>query len=405
MSAGTYHYRARNVEGGAVAGAMSADSRDAVVAHLRARALFVTWIGEANSLRARTERFAAGAANREPVAAFFRSFATLLQAGMPIQRALGIAIEQCADRRLAEALRAVNAEVEAGRSLAAAMRTRPRDFAALHVAMIEAGETGGMLDAVLERLSTLLERERAVRKKMTAAFAYPAIVLAAAFGLVLFLVGTVVPTFSALFAQLGVDLPAPTRLLIAAGQFLANPLVPPAAAGVAALVALGAFRYAGRLREPAFERLLLRLPIVGPLRRGAVVARIARMLGALLRSGVDILRAFEIAAPVSGSRLYERALLDVRASLRDGETVAHRMQACGLFDPFTVGLVRVGEESGTLDAMFLKIAEYYDVDTDAGLATLGATLEPISIVVIGAFVGTIAAAIFIPLYGAIGQIH
>jgi type IV pilus assembly protein PilC len=385
---------------------MAAESAEVVVARLRARALYVTWIGETTSLSARTARLRMlGNRSREPLAAFFRAFATLLGAAMPIQRALAIAIERCSNPRLAEALRAVSAEVDAGRSLASAMRTRPHDFDELHVAMIEAGEAGGMLDGVLERLSTILERDRAMRKKLAAALAYPALVLAAAIGLVIFLVAAIVPTFSGLFAQLGVDLPAPTRLLLAAGEFLANPLVALAAAAVSVAAATAALRASRRLPAPAIERFLLRVPILGSLRRGAIVARIARTLGSLLRSGVDILRAFEVAAPVSASVLFAQALLDVRASLRDGDGVANGFERSRLFDPFVVGLIRVGEETGALDAMFLKIAEYYEVDVDAGVATLGATLEPVLIVLVGAVVGAIAAAIFIPLYSAIGQIH
>jgi type IV pilus assembly protein PilC len=406
MSGITYAYQARNIEGGAIAGSMVADSTEAVVARLRARALYVTWVGESTSLRARASNVRAlGSPGKEPLATFFRAFATLLGAAMPIQRALEITIERCADPRLGEALRAVAAEVEAGQSLASAMRTRPRDFDELHIALIEAGEAGGMLDAVLERLSTILERDRALRKKLGAALAYPAIVLAAALGLVVFLVTAIVPTFSALFAQLGVELPAPTRLLLAAGAFLSNPLVALAAAATGAAFAAAGLRYSRRLPESAIERFLLSLPILGSLRRGAIVARVTRTLGSLLHSGVDILRAFEVAAPVSGSALFAQALLDVRTSLRDGEGVASRMQRCGLFDPFVVGLVRVGEESGTLDAMFLKIAEYYETDVDAGVTTLGATLEPILIVAIGALVGAITASVFIPLYSVIGQIR
>ncbi len=406
MSGMTYSYQARNVEGAAVSGAMVADSTEAVVARLRARALYVTWIGESTSLRARAERFRSERGpGREPLATFFRAFATLLGAAMPIQRALAIAIERCSDPRLAEALRAIGAEVEAGHSLASAMRTRPRDFNELHVALVEAGEAGGILDSVLERLSTILERDRAMRKGLAAALAYPAIVLATALGLVLFLVTAIVPTFSALFAQLGVDLPEPTRILLAAGGFLGNPAVALVSAACGTAAILAAVRYSRSLPGAMLERFLLRLPIVGPLRCWAIVARVARTLGSLLHSGVDILRAFEVAAPVSGSTIFAEALLDVRTALRDGESVANRMQRSGLFDPFVIGLVRVGEETGTLDAMFLKIAEYYEVDVDAGLATLGATLEPVLIVVIGAIVGAITASVFIPLYSVIGRIR
>ncbi len=406
MSGITYAYHARNVEGTAISGAMVADSTEAVVARLRSRALFVTWVGESTSLRARVARPAGfGGAGREPLAAFFRALATLLAAAMPIQRALAISIERCGDGRLIEALRAVAAEIEAGNSLAAAMRTRPRDFNELHIALIEAGEAAGILAAVLDRLSTILERDRALRKKISTALAYPAIVLAAALGLVFFLVTAIVPTLSGLFSQLGVDPPASTRFLFAAGKLFAEPVIQIATAACVVTAAVAALYSTRLLPQATLERFFLRLPIAGSLRRGAIVARFTRTLGSLLASGVDILRAFEVAAPVSGSALYAQALLEVRTAVRDGESVANRMQRSDLFDPFVVGLVRVGEETGTLDAMLLKIAEYYEVDVDAGAATLGATLEPLLIVVIGAIVGAITASIFIPLYSVIGQIH
>lgn len=374
--------------------------------HLRTRALFVTAMNEGSSMAARLEQISAlrWSGSNSP-AAFFRSLATMVRAGVPLQKSLRVSIDQCAAPALREALRSVLAEIESGRSLSDAMKTRPREFTPLFVAMIEAGEAGGLLDDVLERIATFVERDAALRKKVSAALAYPLVVMTVAVGLVFFLVATIVPIFGRLFEQLSVPLPPSTRMLLALGEATHWPAA--WACTVAAVIA-GASVYAGVRRRPEWaatvDHLRLAIPIFGAIHHKAVVARTTRILGSLLGAGVDVLHAIEVVAPAAGSGPVAMALREVHGALREGDSMAEPLARSRLFEPLVVQLVRVGEESGSLDRMLLKVAEYYEHDVDAAMATIGALLEPVLITGIGAVVGFIVFSIFIPLYTLIGAV-
>lgn len=403
----TYYYRARTPEGLAVRGSMSAGDAEAVFDHLRSRALFVTSIRAGDSLGGRLEQIRAlSGLKTSSIVVFFRSFATMLAAGVPMQRVLRVQIAQAGDRRLREALLSVLSDVESGRSLSAALRTRPREFPRLFVAMIEAGESGGMLDTVLDRLATMLERGHALQRRVTASLAYPAIVLVAAILLLGFLVTTIVPAFGRLFDQLNAPVPAPARALMAAGRAIDDPrcwfgvFVLAAAATAAVLAAKRS-----RAVMDAGDRLRLSLPVVGPILRHAITARVMRVFGSLLRCGVDVLKAVEIVTPLTGSSTFSQALRRLSISLREGDSVAEPLERSGVFDPFTIAMVRVGEESGSLDSMLVKIAEHYEAEVEAALLTLGATIEPLLIFFVGLLVAGIVFSVFIPMYSLVGQIH
>lgn len=406
MAALNFRYTARTGAGGRVCGSMQAADAAGVIELLRSRALFVTAIERESELTDRAIRLLRiGGISREGLLSFFRSFATLIRAGVSIQRALGVTIERTTDKRLAEALRSILADVEHGSALSAAMGRRPRDFPHLYVAMIRAGEAGGILDDVLERLAVFLERDAALRKKIQTALAYPAVVLTSAVGLVIFLMAKIVPMFSQIFDSFHVALPLATRLLLRAGDALAAPL--PWFA-LCLVMALGGLCVARIARTPAGELLLdrmrLNVPIVGPLLHKAAQARIARMLATLLRSGIELVGAMEAVIPVAGSAQYARVLDTVNAAIREGESLAERLGDTELIDPMFLALVRVGEETGLVDEMLLKVAEYFERDVEAAIATLGAVLEPALIIVLGSVVGFIVCSIFIPLYSLIGSV-
>jgi type IV pilus assembly protein PilC len=401
-----YRYTARTIEGDLVRGSMEAPDADAVLATLRTRALFVTAVdretGGAHAI-IRTLRF--GGVSRRALLAFFRSFSTLIRSGVPMRRALGVAIERCSDGVLREALRSVLADVEYGSSLSDAMAKRPAAFPRLYIAMIRAGETGGILDDVLERLALFLEREAGLRKKVQSALAYPAVVLSAALGLVIFLIARIVPMFSTMFASFHVDLPWSTTLLLGLGQLLQQPL--PWLIGTALAIASSmALRQYTRTTQGAIlmDRVRLRLPIVGSLLHKSIMARISRMLATLLRSGIELVTAIDVIIPVAGSALYAQAFERVNAALREGEPLTAPLMDAKLFDPMFLALVHVGEETGLVDEMLFKIAEYFESDVEAAIATLGAVIEPALIVFLGAIVGFIVFSIFIPLYSLIGSV-
>lgn len=406
MSAAHYRYTARDAAGELVRGSMEAPSVEAVLASLRTRALFVTAV-DRETLLARTvgRSLHLGAPSRRALLAFFRSFSTLIRAGVPMRRALEVTIERAADGVLRESLRSLLADVEHGTALSAAMARRPRAFAPLYVAMVRAGEAGGILDDVLERLASFLERDADLRKKVRAALAYPAVVVTAATGLVLFLVARIVPMFAQMFDAFHAELPPTTRLLLAAGDALQQPA---AWFGTAAAIALAAAAIAAAARTQrgalALDHLRLRLPVFGPLLHKTITARIARMLGTLLRSGIELVAAIDVVRPVAGSPAYAAALERVDVALRAGDTLTSPLEAARLFDPLAVALVRVGEETGLLDEMLLKVAAYFETDVEAAVATLGAVIEPALIGVLGVAVGFIVFSVFIPLYTLVGSV-
>jgi type IV pilus assembly protein PilC len=389
-----------------VHGSMEAASLETCLTNLRTRALFVTAIDRETTLAGTLGRsFNLGRPSRRALLGFFRSFSTLVRAGVPMRRGLEVAIERAGDGVLRESLRSVLADVEHGSSLSDAMARRPRAFAPLYVAMVRAGEAGGILDDVLERLASFLERDADLRKKVRSALAYPAVVVTGATGLVLFLLARIVPMFAQMFDAFHVELPVTTRLLLTVGAALQHPAAWISGATLALGMAAGTFATARTPRGALFlDTLRLRSPVIGPLLHKAITARIARMLATLLRSGIELVTAIAVVRPVAGSPAYAAALKRVDIALRAGEPLTAPLEATRLFDPLAVALIRVGEETGLVDEMLLKIAAYFESDVEAAIATLGAVLEPALIVALGAVVGFIVFSVFIPLYALIGSV-
>lgn len=406
MTMSLYYYTARNAEGQAVRGSLEAAGGDAALASLRTRALFVTSLSSARSANGRlTAGFQMGAIRQGSLVAFFRSFATLISAGVPMRRALAVGVEQAGDARFREALSAVRADVDAGTPLSLAMSKRPKEFAPIFVAMIHAGEAGGVLDEVLERLAQFVERERVIRKRLASALTYPAIVAVSAAVLITFLLSSIVPMFASLYAQLHVELPPATAALLQVGRSARAPHVWMllGAIGAPAVLTAGHALRSGPGRT-LIDKAKLRIPIVGPILRKTAVARLTRMLGSLLKSGVNLVTAIDVASDVVANRAYIASLDDVRRSLREGEAFAQPLRQSRLYEPLMIQMIAVGEETGTLDAMLLRIAEYYELDVETAVSALGSTLEPVLILALGGVVGFIVFSIFIPLYTLIGNI-
>jgi type IV pilus assembly protein PilC len=376
------------------------------LATLRTRALLVTSLESAGGARATIAAvLQVGGVSPKSLVTFFRSFSTLIRAGVSMRRSLEVTIEQCSDNRLREALRFIASDIENGLSLSDAMARHPKEFPRLFVAMIRAGELGGALDDVLERIASVAERDRATRKRVTAALTYPVIVAVAAVTLILFLLTTIVPMFRQMYDQMHVPLPAITAALICIGTMLHLPMVW-ATTGIAAIAtALGIARLrASENGAIVFDSAVLSIPVAGEIARKAILARFARMLGTLLRSGVALVAALEVVCDVVTSAKYRQSIVELRKALREGATVSDPLGQSGLYEPMFLQMLRVGEETGALDAMLLRIADYYDLDVETMLTALGSMLEPAMIVLLGGAVGFIVAAIFIPLYTLIGNI-
>lgn len=400
-----FRYAARTAAGALVRGRLSAADAESAAAGLRRRALFVTSLAPLRSRASERFRLPVGGGWGRARVAFFRSFATLVRAGVPLQRGLTVAIERAQNRGFADALRDVLADIERGEPLSVAFAHRPRAFSPLIVAMVAAGESGGILDDVLERIAVFLERDDALRKSVAAALAYPATVLGASLALLTFLIVRVVPMFATLFASFHVELPLSTRVLMALGDAAARPSTL-FGAGALALAAVAGCIAAQRTRRGryAFDRLRLNLPVAGTLLRKTIVARVARMLGTLVHSGIEVSAALDVVVPVTGSPVHEAALARVAIALREGEALTPPLAATGLFDPMLIALIGVGEETGMLDVMLPKAAEYFETDVAAAIATLGAVIEPALIAVLGVIVGLIVYSVFIPLYSLIGSV-
>ena len=400
-----FHYSARTAAGAIVRGRLNAADVESAVAGLRRRALFVTAVEPLRRWNRELQWPRGGTGSSRARVAFFRSFATLIRAGVPMRRCLTVTIERCENSALAGALRDVLADIERGDPLSAAFARHPRTFSPLIAAMVAAGETGGILDDVLDRIAVFLERDYALRKSVVAALAYPATVLCASLALVTFLIARVVPMFSTLFASFHVALPLSTRVLMALGDAASQPAALAIAAALAAIVAGGSVA-ASRTRSGryAFDRVRLHVPVVGTLLRKTVVARFARMLGTLVHSGIELSAALDVVLPVTGSPVYAAALAQVAVALREGEALTPPLAATGIFDPMLIALVGAGEETGMLDVMLPKAAEYFEADVAAAIATLGAVIEPALIAVLGVIVGLIVYSVFIPLYSLIGSV-
>lgn len=403
----TYYYVAWGADDRRVTGAIEAHSREAALGHLRARALSVTALeapGSGLGVAMRLHRaLRYGEACRST---FFRSFATLIGAGISVQRALATLIAQSGEGPFAEVLGSIGADVEQGATLSSAMERHPRDMSRLAIAMIRAGETAGTLDAALLGVAEWQERNRELIGKLKSSLAYPTVVSLAAGMLIVFLLTQTMPAFASLFAQAHVPVPEETKVLIAIGRFFGRP-----AAWVCVVAATSAVAWLlTRLRAKssrcalALDRLRLSVPVIGAITTKSVVARFCRTLGSLLHAGVDVVRAIDVTSGVVQSAVYERALHQLVAALRRGETLASALEATGAFDPTLLQLVLAGEESGTLDEMMLRLARAYESQVETALSTLSSVIEPALICALGAAIGTIVASVIIPLYAMIGSI-
>lgn len=405
--ASLYYYTARDHGGAFIRGSVQAGSASAALASLHTRALYVTSLESAQSARGTlAAALHIGGVSQKGLVTFFRSFSTLVRAGVPMRRSLEVTIEQCGDPRLREALRSVVCDIENGLALSEAMARHPKECPRLFVAMIRAGELGGVLDEVLERVAGALERDLATRKRVSAALTYPAIVAFAAVGLMLFLLTTIVPMFRSMYDQLHVPLPPITAALIAVGAQMRSPVT----WTILAVVVFSAALAGMRLRSTTagamiLESILLSLPIAGTIARKSAIARLARMLGTLLRSGVGLVPALDVVTDVVTSARYRESIAELRQALREGSLVSEPLARTGLYEAMFIQMVRVGEETGALDSMLLRVADYYDLDVETTLTALGSTLEPAMILLLGSAVGFIVAAIFIPLYTLIGNIR
>ena len=376
-------------------GEIEASDRSAAVGELRRRAILVTKIAEKSAPRV-TFKFGGKVSDKE-MAIFTRQFSTMIDAGLPLVQCLNILAEQSDSKTLRSVTGQVARNVEAGSTLADALRRHPRTFDDLVTNLVEVGEAGGILDVVLQRLSAYIEKAAALKRKVKAAMVYPSAIIGVAIMVVIFMLTFVIPTFAQMFKDLGADLPLPTKVVLWLSTFVRTYILLIIAAMVGCVLALRSY-YRTEGGRATIDALMLKLPIFGTLIRKVAVARFTRTLGTLVQSGVPILDGLRITARTAGNKVVEKAVLQCRAAVTEGKTLAEPLRVSGVFPPMVTQMISVGEQTGALDAMLSKIADFYDDEVDTAVSTLTSLLEPIMIVFLGVVVGGLVVAMYLPIF-------
>jgi type IV pilus assembly protein PilC len=401
----TFAFTGRTRAGEIVNGERMADSLDAAVSGLRRDQIFVTRITPARAKAAE----AAGTgrqgkkAKAKNLAVFTRQFSVMIDAGLPLVQCLDILGNQEEDKNFARTILQTRSDVEAGASLADAMKKHPRTFDALFTNMIAAGEAGGILDTILKRLAVYIEKAVKLSSQVKSAMIYPVAVIVIAAGVVAVILWKVIPTFAALFAGLNAELPLPTRVVI----WMSNSFVrflPFIVIGLVGLVVGFRQYYATNNGRRVVDRLLLRAPILGMILRKIAVARFCRTLATLISSGVPILDGLLITSKTAGNAIVEDAIAKTRKSIERGETVSAPLKETGVFPPMVTQMIAVGEATGALDTMLAKIADFYEEEVDVAVAGLLTLLEPLMIAILGVVVGGIVIAMYMPIFGLISKL-
>ncbi|HUP53655.1 MAG TPA: type II secretion system F family protein [Longimicrobiales bacterium] len=398
----TFTYSARPATGGDMqTGELELPNKDDVLAHLHRQRLIPVSVREKPKEISIT--FGTGVSTRD-IVIFTRQFATMINSGLPLVQSLDILAEQTENQALRKTISEVLYDVESGNTLADAMGKHPKIFTELFVNMVAAGEAGGILDTILLRLATFLEKNDALIRKIKGAMIYPAVIFSVAGAAILILLIFVIPTFQSMFESAGIPLPLPTRIVIGMSAFLQAWWWAVGAGVIGGVLALRAYYKTDR-GELVIDRIMLSLPILGDLQRKAAVSRFTRTLGTLVSSGVSILEGLEITAKTAGNRVIHDAVMGSRASIAGGETIAGPLKESGVFPPMVVQMINVGEQTGGLDEMLSKIADFYDDEVDTAVEALLAALEPLMIVVLGVIVGGMIVAMYLPIFDMINAVQ
>ena len=404
----TFAYSGRTRGGQTVSGERVADSMDAAVAALRREQILVTRIDAAKAAKATAAAKPAGPKGGRGVPAknlaiFVRQFSVMIDAGLPLVQCLDILGKQEPHKNFSAVILKVREDVESGAALADAMKKHPKTFDALFSNMIAAGEAGGILDTILKRLATYIEKAVKLKGEVKSAMIYPVAVIVIAAVVVAAILWKVIPTFAAMFAGMGAQLPAPTRFVIALSNFLVS-------WGWLVIVALGIAGYGLKTYygttngRRTIDRIMLKAPILGDILRKVAVARFCRTLSTLLSSGVPILDGLDITAKTSGNAVIEDAIMTTRTSIERGETISGPLRETNVFPSMVVQMINVGETTGALDAMLSKIADFYEEEVDTAVAGLLTLMEPVMIAVLGVIVGGIVIAMYMPIFDMISRL-
>jgi type IV pilus assembly protein PilC len=395
-----FTYTARNAQGEMKSATIEAANRDDAVAQLKKLRMTVVKVEEAAKAKSKTK----GSIAMRDIVIFTRQFSTMINSGLPLVQALDILSKQSENPVLQNVTRAVVFDVESGHTVADALAKHPNAFTELYVNMVAAGEAGGILDTILMRLAIFMEKNDALVRKVKGAMIYPGVIMGVAGAAITVLLLFVIPTFQSMFASVGLALPLPTRIVIALSEFLQGywwALI------IAGFVGFRSFKsyYATANGQLVIDRLLLKAPVLGDVLRKSAVSRFTRTLGTLISSGVSILDGLEITAKTAGNRVVSDAILASRSSIAGGDTISAPLQKSQVFPPMVISMIAVGEQTGGLDEMLSKIADFYDEEVDAAVGGLLSLLEPMMIVFLGVVVGGMVVAMYLPIFDMINAVN
>jgi type IV pilus assembly protein PilC len=396
-----FNYTARTLTGELQSGSIDLPSENDVVAHLRKNRMIVVKVQQAP--KQLNFSFGGGVTTRD-IVIFTRQFATMINSGLPLVQALDILSEQTESPALKVVTKAVVYDVESGQTLADALRKHPKAFSELYVNMVAAGEAGGILDTILLRLAVFMEKNDALVRRVKGAMIYPAVIFSVAGICVVVLLIFVIPVFANMFSSAGGVLPLPTRIVMTMSSFLIHYWWVLGVSGGAIFFSFKKY-YATPSGHLNLDRLMLSSPVLGDMLRKSAVSRFTRTLGTLIASGVSILDGLEITAKTAGNRVIHDAVMESRNSIAGGETIAAPLQKSKVFPPMVISMIAVGEQTGGLDEMLTKIADFYDEEVDAAVANLLSAMEPVMIVFLGGVVGGMVIAMYLPIFNMINLVQ
>jgi type IV pilus assembly protein PilC len=391
-----FEYTAKNATTGQISkGTYDAPGRDDVIGHLRKNRLLLVSLREAPK-EIKFSLPGSGIKTRD-IVIFTRQFATMINSGLPLVQSLNILAAQTESPKLKDVTRAVVFDVEAGNTLADAFSKHPTAFTQLYVNMVAAGEAGGILDTILLRLATFLEKNDKLVRKVKSAMIYPGVILTVAIGAITILLIFVIPVFRDMFASVNAELPLPTRMVLAMSDFLKG-FWPAILLGVGLVVFAFKRYYATPNGMRRVDGFLLGFPVLGDVLRKSAVSRFTRTLGTLISSGVSILEGLEITAKTAGNTIIQDAIMASRSSIAGGDTIAAPLEKSGVFPPMVISMIAVGEQTGGLDEMLSKIADFYDDEVDVAVSGLLSLMEPVMILFLGVVVGGMIVAMYLPIF-------
>lgn len=390
-----FRYVAKDREGKTVTGSLEAVNSLALIESLRKRELIIVSIEEQKA-KAKGLAIIRESVTLDDLAIFSRQLATLVDAGIPLVGALDALQDQVEKKSFRNVIRKIRDDVEGGLSLSEAVARQPNAFSPFFMNMVKAGESSGQLDEILDRVASYLEKTLALIRKVRSSLIYPAVVVFMAIAITTFLIVKVVPTFKSIFVTIGVELPLATRILIGFSDFTRRWFPMVTTSFVIFIIALARFIRTDK-GKLIFDALTLKFPVLGPLLKKVAIARFARTLSTLQRSGVSILTALEIVGKTSGNKIIEAAVIKTKSSIKEGESIAQPLAASNVFPPMVTRMISVGEQTGKLEEMLGKIAEYYESEVDAAVSGLTSLIEPLIIAFLGIVVGGIVISMFLPI--------